>query len=89
MHVHTPLADGPSKPTGAVCFRQVQAGDRDSLNELMAGHDGLVQAVVRRQALGDLPFAEALQASRVCLWRAIANVILASTRRPARSELTR
>ena len=71
MHVHTPLADGPGKPTGAVCFRQAQAGDRDSLNRLMVEHDGLVQAVVRRQALGDLPFAEALQAGRIGLWRAI------------------
>lgn len=71
MYVHTPLADGPGKPTGAARFRQAQAGDRDSLNGLMMEHDGLVQAVVRRQALGDLPFAEALQAGRIGLWRAI------------------
>ena len=37
----------------------------------MARHDGLVQAVVRRQVLGDLPFAEALQAGRIGLWRAL------------------
>jgi RNA polymerase sigma factor (sigma-70 family) len=37
----------------------------------MAVHDGLVHAVVRRQVLGDLPFAEALQAGRIGLWRAI------------------
>ena len=37
----------------------------------MAKHDGLVHAVVRRQILGDLPFAEALQAGRIGLWRAI------------------
>jgi RNA polymerase sigma factor (sigma-70 family) len=71
MHVHTPLADGPGKPTGAARFRQAQAGDRDSLNGLMVEHDGLVQAVVRRQVLGNLPFAEALQAGRIGLWRAI------------------
>ena len=71
MHVHTPLADGPGKPTGAVRFRQAQAGDRDSLNRLMVEHDGLVHAVVRRQVLGNLPFAEALQAGRIGLWRAI------------------
>jgi RNA polymerase sigma factor (sigma-70 family) len=71
MHVHTPLADGPGKPTGVARFRQAQAGDRDSLNGLMVEHDGLVQAVVRRQALGNLPFAEALQAGRIGLWRAI------------------
>jgi RNA polymerase sigma factor (sigma-70 family) len=71
MYVHTPLADGPGKPTGAVRFRQAQAGDRDSLNGLMVEHDGLVQAVVRRQVLGNLPFVEALQAGRIGLWRAI------------------
>jgi DNA-directed RNA polymerase sigma subunit (sigma70/sigma32) len=70
MHVHTPSADGPGKPTGATRFRQAQAGDRDSLNRLMVEHDGLVQAVVRRQVLGNLPFAEALQAGRIGLWRA-------------------
>jgi RNA polymerase sigma factor (sigma-70 family) len=37
----------------------------------MAGHDGLVQAVVRQQVLGELPFEEALQAGRIGLWRAI------------------
>ena len=71
MHVHTPLADGPGKPTGAARFRQAQAGDRDSLNRLMVEHDGLAHAVVRRQVLGNLPFAEALQAGRIGLWRAI------------------
>lgn len=71
MHVHTPLAGGPGGLAGAACFRQAQAGDRDSLNGLMVEHDGLVQAVVRRQVLGDLSFAEALQAGRIGLWRAI------------------
>jgi RNA polymerase sigma factor (sigma-70 family) len=37
----------------------------------MAKHEGLVQAVVRRQGLGQLPFDEALQAGRQGLWRAI------------------
>jgi RNA polymerase sigma factor (sigma-70 family) len=37
----------------------------------MARHDGLVQAVVRQQVLGELPFEEALQAGRIGLWRAI------------------
>jgi RNA polymerase sigma factor (sigma-70 family) len=37
----------------------------------MHRHDGLVQAVVRQQCLGDLPFGEALQAGRIGLWRAI------------------
>jgi RNA polymerase sigma factor (sigma-70 family) len=37
----------------------------------MAAHEGLVHAVVRKQVLGQLPFAEALQAGRIGLWRAI------------------
>jgi RNA polymerase sigma factor (sigma-70 family) len=37
----------------------------------MSRHDGLVQAVVRRQVLGELPFDEALQAGRIGLWQAI------------------
>ena len=56
------LVAGPSRPpTEASLFDQAQAGCRDSLDRLMAVHDGLVQAVVRRQVLGQLPFAEALQ----------------------------
>jgi RNA polymerase sigma factor (sigma-70 family) len=58
-------------PTGAALFRQAQAGCRDSLARLMAAHEGLVHAVVRKQVLGPLPFAEALQAGRIGLWRAI------------------
>jgi RNA polymerase sigma factor (sigma-70 family) len=37
----------------------------------MAEHDGLVQVVIRKQFLGPLSFAEALQAGRIGLWRAI------------------
>jgi RNA polymerase sigma factor (sigma-70 family) len=55
----------------ATQFIQAQAGCSESLSQLMARHDGLVQAVVRQQVLGDLPFEEALQAGRIGLWRAI------------------
>jgi RNA polymerase sigma factor (sigma-70 family) len=55
----------------ATRFEQAQAGCPMCLNALMARHEGLVQAVVRRQVLGDLPFVEALQAARLGLWRAI------------------
>jgi len=65
------VTDGPGTPTGAALFRQAQAGCRDSLARLMAAHEGLVHAVVRKQVLGGLPFAEALQAGRIGLWRAI------------------
>jgi RNA polymerase sigma factor (sigma-70 family) len=72
MSLSISLADDPSRPpTGAILFDQAQAGCRDSLDRLMAIHDGLVQAVVRRQILGQLPFAEALQAGRQGLWQAI------------------
>jgi RNA polymerase sigma factor (sigma-70 family) len=63
--------DDPGLPAEVVLFDQAQTGDRDNLNALMERHDGLVHAVVRRQVLGDLPYAEALQAGRIGLWRAI------------------
>ena len=58
-------------PPEATQFIQAQAGCAESLNQLMARHDGLVQAVARQQVLGELPFEEALQAGRIGLWRAI------------------
>ena len=62
---------GPVQQTEAALFRQAQAGCQDSLGQLMARHRNLVHAVVRRQFLGSLTFAEALQAGRIGLWRAI------------------
>ena len=61
----------PGQPTEAALFRRAQASCRDSLNRLMATHENLVHAVVRRQILGHLPFAEALQAGHIGLWHAI------------------
>ncbi len=61
----------PAAASEATLFQQAQAGRSDSLNASMTRHDGLVQAIVRQQVLGDLPFAEALQAGRIGLWRAI------------------
>ncbi len=63
--------DDPGQPAEVVLFRQAQTGGRESLNALMERHDGLVHAVVRRQVLGELPYADALQAGRIGLWRAI------------------
>jgi len=63
--------EGGLAATEATRFEQAQRGCPMCLNALMAQHDGLVQAVVRQQVLGDLPFAEALQAARLGLWRAI------------------
>ena len=71
MDVSTPLVVVPARVTTADLFRQAQARCPASLNHLMAAHDRLVHAVIRRQVLGTLPFAEALQAGRIGLWRAI------------------
>jgi RNA polymerase sigma factor (sigma-70 family) len=39
--------------------------------QALADHEGLVHWVVRRQWLGDLPYAEALHVGRIGLWRAL------------------
>jgi RNA polymerase sigma factor (sigma-70 family) len=70
MSIYTKSGLGVQPPE-ATQFIQAQAGCGESLNQLMARHDGLVQAVVRQQVLGELPFGEALQAGRIGLWRAI------------------
>lgn len=41
--------------------------------ELMARHERLVRWVVRRQYLGELPFADAMAEGRIGLWRALAH----------------
>jgi RNA polymerase sigma factor (sigma-70 family) len=69
IHNHAESGFGPTAE--AAPFYQAQAGCRDSLDHLMAQHEGLVQVVVRQQVLGDLTFNEALQAGRTGLWRAI------------------
>jgi RNA polymerase sigma factor (sigma-70 family) len=70
-HEHNVMADGLRAASEAVLFEQAQAGCRACLNQLMARHKGLVQFVVRRQTLGQLPFTAAMQAGRIGLWRAI------------------
>ncbi len=69
--VHHKMSGPGGQSPEATQFIQAQAGCIESLNQLMARHDGLVQAVVRQQVLGELPFEEALQAGRIGLWRAI------------------
>lgn len=71
MSTQTHKVGGPNSTTEATRFQQAQAGCPASLNELMECHDGLVQAVVRQQVLGDLPYTEAIQAGRIGLWHAI------------------
>lgn len=73
MHTHNDIVatDGLKVAAEAVRLEQAQAGCRACLNQLMARHEGLVPFVVRRQTLGQLPFAAAMQAGRIGLWRAI------------------
>ena len=71
MHSQISTVGGFGRAPEATLFLRAQMGCRESANTLMARHDGLVHAVVRRQVLGALPFAEALQAGRIGLWRAI------------------
>ncbi len=52
-------------------FEQAQGGCQESLNLLIARHEGLVVYAVNRQNLGDMAFEEAVQAGRIGLWRAI------------------
>ena len=73
MHTHNDIlaTEGLEVAAEAVLFEQAQAGCRACLNQLMARHEGLVPFVVRRQTLGQLSFAAAMQAGRIGLWRAI------------------
>lgn len=73
MRSHGQAVGGHGGRSEATLFRQAQAGCRDSLNLLMARHEGLVYAVVRRQGVGDLAIPDAVQLGRIGLWRAIAH----------------
>ena len=52
-------------------FGQAQAGDRESVEQLMRTHEGLVHHIVRQQWCGCLSYEEAAHAGRIGLWRAI------------------
>ena len=52
-------------------FGQAQAGDAETLEQLMRAHEGLVHHVVRQQWRGRLGYEEAVHAGRIGLWRAI------------------
>ena len=52
-------------------FGQAQAGDAESLEDLMRAHEGLVHHIVRQQWRGGLGYEEAVHAGRIGLWRAI------------------
>jgi RNA polymerase sigma factor (sigma-70 family) len=71
MCSHIRKAGGHGSSTEAALFRQAQAGCSESLNRLMARHEGLVYAVMRQHGSGRLPFGDAVHAGRLGLWRAI------------------
>ena len=71
MHTSILPVDDPAPLTEADRPCCTETAWPDSLYGLMAEHDRLVHAVVRKQFLGPLPFAEALHAGRIGLWRAI------------------
>jgi RNA polymerase sigma factor (sigma-70 family) len=75
MRSRTQAVGGTGSTSEATLFRQAQAGCRDSLNLLMARHEGLVHAVVRRYGSGDLAITEALHLGRIGLWQAISHYI--------------
>lgn len=52
-------------------YRRAQAGDEESLTELMRLHEGLVHHIARQQWRGSLSYMEAIHAGRVGMWHAI------------------
>jgi RNA polymerase sigma factor (sigma-70 family) len=52
-------------------FSAAQAGDRESVADLMRRHEGLVHQVVQRQWSGGWRYAEVVHEGRIGLWQAI------------------
>ena len=52
-------------------FDRAQAGDAESLAQLMRIHEGLVHHMVHQQWRGCLDYQEAVHAGRIGLWRAL------------------
>lgn len=52
-------------------YIQAQSGERQSLEELMRMHEGLVHHIVRQQWRGQLSYEQAVHAGRIGLWHAI------------------
>ena len=60
----------PLDLTGPAIFRCAQAGCAECVTRLLRQHEGLVYAVLRRQACGDAAYADLLQEGRIGLWQA-------------------
>ena len=61
----------PLDLTGPAIFRCAQAGCAECVDRLLRQHEGLVHAVLRRQACGDAAYADLLQEGRLGLWQAV------------------
>jgi RNA polymerase sigma factor (sigma-70 family) len=71
MSVHHGKSRGLGCRTEATLYHQAQRGSRSALDRLMAQHEGLVHAILRRYGSGPLSYPEALQAGRIGLWHAL------------------
>jgi RNA polymerase sigma factor (sigma-70 family) len=56
---------------GPAIFRCAQAGCAECVTRLLRQHEGLVHAVLQRQACGDADYADLLQEGRIGLWQAV------------------
>ena len=56
---------------GPAIFGCAQAGCAECVDRLLRQHEGLVHAVLRRQACGDAAYADLLQEGRLGLWQAV------------------
>jgi RNA polymerase sigma factor (sigma-70 family) len=61
----------PLDLTGPAIFRCAQAGCAECGDRLLRQHEGLVHAVLRRQACGDAAYTDLLQEGRLGLWQAV------------------
>jgi RNA polymerase sigma factor (sigma-70 family) len=61
----------PLDLAGPHIFRCAQAGCAECVTRLLRQHEGLVHAVLRRQACGDAAYADLLQEGRLGLWHAV------------------
>jgi RNA polymerase sigma factor (sigma-70 family) len=52
-------------------FRCAQAGCSQCLEKLIGAHEGLIHACLRQEVIGDLAYADLVQAGRIALWRAV------------------
>jgi len=65
------LPKAPKNLDGPAAFACAQSGCQICLDTLTRRHEGLVHAVLRRQARGDVAYEDLLQEGRIGLWQAV------------------